>query len=241
LARVFLLEDHSWFRKAFADLLGRQPDFEVIAQAGSLADARREAAEKGERIDLALVDLLLPDGIGTELIRDLRADGSEVPVLVLTAPAARPARLGALDGGRRDDLQGRLRGGDPRRHEAFAEGVRGRMVVLVAIEPRSYRQVIGQTIQALRPHVEVVVLDPDTLGRGSPRWSPISSSRTGPTPSRPGRARTWVEFRPYEEPPARVCLAGRRWELEEVELSDLLSIVDRTEELSRTTRDPGNC
>jgi DNA-binding NarL/FixJ family response regulator len=84
LARVFLLEDHSWFRKAFADLLGRQPDFEVIAQAGSLADARREAAEKGERIDLALVDLLLPDGIGTELIRDLRADGSEVPVLVLT-------------------------------------------------------------------------------------------------------------------------------------------------------------
>ncbi len=37
------------------------------------------------------------------------------------------------------------------------------MVVLVAIEPRSYRQVIGRTIQALRPRVEVVVLDPDML------------------------------------------------------------------------------
>jgi hypothetical protein len=48
-----------------------------------------------------------------------------------------------------------------------------------------------------------------------------------------------VEFRPYEELPARVCLAGRRWELEEVELEDLLSIVDRTEELVRTGRDPG--
>jgi DNA-binding NarL/FixJ family response regulator len=84
LARVFLLEDHSWFRKALADLLGRQPDLEVVAQAGSLADARREAAEKAERIDLAVVDLLLPDGIGTDLIRDLRADGSGVPVLVLT-------------------------------------------------------------------------------------------------------------------------------------------------------------
>ena len=35
MARVFLLEDHSWFRKALADLLGRQPDLEVIAQAGS--------------------------------------------------------------------------------------------------------------------------------------------------------------------------------------------------------------
>ena len=84
MARVFLLEDHSLFRKALADLLGRQPDLEVVAEAGSLAEARKEAAEKAEEIDLAIVDLLLPDGIGTDLIRDLRADGSGVPVLVLT-------------------------------------------------------------------------------------------------------------------------------------------------------------
>lgn len=81
---MFLLEDHSWFRKALADLLERQPDLEVVAEAGSLAEARREAAEKAEEVDLAVVDLLLPDGIGTELIRDLRANGTEVPVLVLT-------------------------------------------------------------------------------------------------------------------------------------------------------------
>jgi hypothetical protein len=47
-----------------------------------------------------------------------------------------------------------------------------------------------------------------------------------------------VEFRPYEEPPARVRLAGRTWELEEVDLPDLLSIVDRAEELARAARDP---
>jgi DNA-binding NarL/FixJ family response regulator len=84
LARVFLLEDHSWFRQALARLLDREPDLEVVGEAGSLSEARDEAAEKAERIDLAVVDLLLPDGIGTELIRDLRADGSGVPVLVLT-------------------------------------------------------------------------------------------------------------------------------------------------------------
>ena len=84
MARVFLLEDHSWFRKALADLLGRQPDLEVVGEAGSLAEARRESAQKAEEIDLAVVDLLLPDGIGTELIRDLRADRPDVPVLVLT-------------------------------------------------------------------------------------------------------------------------------------------------------------
>ncbi len=84
MARVFLLEDHSWFRQALARLLDREPDLEVVGEAGSLSEARDEAAEKAERIDLAVVDLLLPDGIGTELIRDLRADGSGVPVLVLT-------------------------------------------------------------------------------------------------------------------------------------------------------------
>ena len=84
MSRLFLLEDHSWFRKALADLLEREPGLEVVAQAGSLSEARREAAREAERIDLAVVDLLLPDGIGTDLIRDLRAANPGVPVLVLT-------------------------------------------------------------------------------------------------------------------------------------------------------------
>jgi len=99
LARLFLLEDHSWFRKALADLLGRQPDLEVVAEAGSLAEARRQAAKKVEEIDLAVVDLLLPDGVGTELIRDLRAEGSEVPVLVLTAAKGPDLRAWVLSMG----------------------------------------------------------------------------------------------------------------------------------------------
>jgi len=49
-----------------------------------------------------------------------------------------------------------------------------------------------------------------------------------------------VEFLPYEEPLARLCLAGRRWEWEEVELDDLISVVDQTEELARTTKELGN-
>jgi hypothetical protein len=114
------------------------------------------------------------------------------------------------------------------------------MVVLIAIEPRSYRQVIGQTIQALRPHVEVVVLEPGTLEAGVARLEPDLVFADRPASSSSGGP-AWVEFRPYEEPPARVRLAGRTWELEEVELSDLLSIVDQTEELSRTTGEPGNC
>lgn len=81
---AFLLEDHDSFRRALAYLLEREPDVEVVGQAGSLQEAYDIALGSLDRIDVATVDLLLPDGIGTELIRDLRADGSGVPVLVLT-------------------------------------------------------------------------------------------------------------------------------------------------------------
>jgi DNA-binding NarL/FixJ family response regulator len=40
--RVTLVEDHLSFRQALAFLLGREPDIEVVAQAGSLAQARQK-------------------------------------------------------------------------------------------------------------------------------------------------------------------------------------------------------
>lgn len=111
----------------------------------------------------------------------------------------------------------------------------------MAIEPRSYREAIGEAIRFLRPNIEVTILEPDTLGAGVRRLDPelVFASRPH-TFTPPGRA-AWVEFHPYEKPPARICLAGRRWELEQVELSDLLSVVDETEELARSTRELGDC
>ena len=84
MSRVFLLEDHSWFRRALAHLLESEADLEVVGEAGSLAEARDDISHKSEEIDLAIVDLLLPDGIGTDVIRDLRASRPDTPVLVLT-------------------------------------------------------------------------------------------------------------------------------------------------------------
>jgi len=113
--------------------------------------------------------------------------------------------------------------------------------VIVAIEPRSYRQAIGQAIQALRPHVEVIILEPGTLRAGVTRLNPELVFAACPDTFVPTARSAWVQFRPYEEPPARICLGGRSWELEEVELDNLLSLVDETEELSRRGRDLGNC
>jgi two-component system, NarL family, response regulator DevR len=84
VSRLFLLEDHSWFRRALAQLLEAEGDLQVVGEAASLGEARAGVSVAGDEIDLAIVDLLLPDGIGTDLIRDLRAARPGVPVLVLT-------------------------------------------------------------------------------------------------------------------------------------------------------------
>jgi DNA-binding NarL/FixJ family response regulator len=81
--RVMLVEDHADFRDLMAAFLGREPDLEVVVQAGSLAEARSHATAVG--IDVAVLDLGLPDGNGAELIADFRDANSGVAVLVLSA------------------------------------------------------------------------------------------------------------------------------------------------------------
>lgn len=81
--RVMLVEDHAAFRKGLAFILGREPELEVVCQAGSLSEARQHAASVG--FDVAVTDLGLPDGQGTDLILALRETNPEAAVLVLSA------------------------------------------------------------------------------------------------------------------------------------------------------------
>ena len=83
MSRLFLLEDHSWFRKALADLLEREPDLEVVAQAGSLAEARSQAVTA--KFDVVVLDLGLPDGNGADLIGELREASPRGSVLIMSA------------------------------------------------------------------------------------------------------------------------------------------------------------
>ena len=79
--KVLLVDDHTSFREMLAFVFDREPKFEVVAQAGSLAEARPML----RGVDLAVVDLILPDGNGTDLIRELHAGDPHGMVLVLTA------------------------------------------------------------------------------------------------------------------------------------------------------------
>ncbi len=95
VSRIMLVEDHATFREPLAFMFDREPDFEVVAQAGSVAEARQMLGG----IDLAVVDLDLPDGDGTDLIGALRAVNPHGIVLVLTANANREAFARAVEAG----------------------------------------------------------------------------------------------------------------------------------------------
>jgi DNA-binding NarL/FixJ family response regulator len=81
MIRILLVDDRSDFRQTFARLLERQPDLEVVAAVGSLAEGRTMLSG----VDVALIDRGLPDGDGLELIGELRTVNPGARVLVISS------------------------------------------------------------------------------------------------------------------------------------------------------------
>ncbi len=94
-ARILLVEDHASLRQAVASVIERDEGFSVVGQAGSLSEARQML----DGVDVAIVDLGLPDGFGGELIKDLRAQNRRVQALVLTASLDRAEIARAVESG----------------------------------------------------------------------------------------------------------------------------------------------
>jgi two-component system, NarL family, response regulator DevR len=92
-----LVEDHASFRQTLALVFDQQPEFEVVVQAGTLAEARK--AMDGFEADLGVIDLTLPDGEGTELIGELREANPDFAALVLTASLDRAEHARAVEAG----------------------------------------------------------------------------------------------------------------------------------------------
>ena len=83
-------------------MMDREPDLEVVSQAGSVAEARQKMAEGG--IDAAIVDIPLPDDGAAELVRDLHEANPSIPVLVLTHLEEKGLYERFLDAGAREVL-----------------------------------------------------------------------------------------------------------------------------------------
>lgn len=117
----------------------------------------------------------------------------------------------------------------------------GRTKILIAIEPRSYREAIARVLGALRPSHEVTVAEPAEIGQELARLDPELAVCAVPNLFAPGERPAWVEFTPYEEPQARVCVGGQKREIPEVDLEDLISVIDEVQNALRLHQTVGGC
>jgi two-component system response regulator QseB len=96
--RVLIVEDDHLLGAGLQTGLGLEGHAASWLRNAELA-AQALAAE---RFDVLILDLGLPDRDGLALLRDLRRDGSELPVLVLTARDGLDDRVSGLDAGADD-------------------------------------------------------------------------------------------------------------------------------------------
>jgi two-component system, NtrC family, response regulator AtoC len=98
--RFLILDDDALIRTVLADRLERAGH--AVRVAGSLAEAR--ALLRTALPDIALLDVKLPDGEGTELLAELAGE-LDVPCIMMTAHATVSSAVGALKLGARDLLE----------------------------------------------------------------------------------------------------------------------------------------
>lgn len=98
MSQILIVEDHENLRVSLQSCLEAEALF--VKAVSSLAEARLSL--KLEAPDLILLDWMLPDGQGIDLLKELRRDGKQLPVIFLTARAETVDKVLGLELGASD-------------------------------------------------------------------------------------------------------------------------------------------
>jgi DNA-binding NarL/FixJ family response regulator len=80
--RIVIVDDHPLFRKGLQEMIHSDGNFAICGEASNAAEAMEVIRKLNP--DLAIVDLSLPGTNGIELIKNIRAEFSRMPILVLS-------------------------------------------------------------------------------------------------------------------------------------------------------------
>jgi two-component system response regulator DevR len=108
--RVLVVDDHEVVRQGLVALLDRRQGFEVVAEAGTVAEAIEQA--RRYEPDIVIMDVRLPDGSGVEACREIRAERPATRVVMLTSYPDEEAVLSAIVAGASGYLLKQIRARD---------------------------------------------------------------------------------------------------------------------------------
>jgi DNA-binding NarL/FixJ family response regulator len=100
--RVMVVDDHPVVRDGLCAMLAAEPDIEVVAEVGTGGEALEIIPKL--RPAVVLMDLLLPDIPGTEIIQQISSASSDIAFLVLTTVGGDEEIYRAMEAGARGYL-----------------------------------------------------------------------------------------------------------------------------------------
>src|SRR6185312_2896403 len=80
--RVLIVDDHPMMRQGLAQLIDNELDLKVVAEADTGGQGLDIAVQ--QKLDLAVLDISMPDRNGLELIKDIRAVKPDLPILIVS-------------------------------------------------------------------------------------------------------------------------------------------------------------
>ena len=108
--------------------------------------------------------------------------------------------------------------------------------ILVANEPRSYRDVLAGTLGAIHPHAALRCAEPTDMDAELEDFDPHLIICSELTQAVEDCDRAWVLLYPEGKPLAVVCLDGEPVTVFNIEFDEILSIVDRVDLRAQAAR-----
>lgn len=134
--RILLIDDHSLLRSGIRLLLEKQPDFEVVAEAGDGIEGVKRAQQ--HKPDVVLLDLNMPGLSGLETLQLLVQDNPATAVVILTVSEEAEELAQALRDGARGYLIKNIEG------DALANAIRRAADGDAVIDPSMTAKLVAQ-------------------------------------------------------------------------------------------------